>query len=141
MGKVREKIEWAEKLSLGISVVVAILLGVGLGIWLKNLFGQWWWVLIGSFWGVAAAYQNLKRAYLKVKKELDEEAKKYREYQFNRGDLSHQNSPGQQNSPGGKGDHPSSPGKNYPGETPSGKNYPGKNYPVDEEDDLSQFEK
>ncbi|MEO1942170.1 MAG: AtpZ/AtpI family protein [Campylobacterales bacterium] len=114
MGEVREKIEWAEKLSLGISVVVAILLGVGMGIWLKNLFGQWWWILVGSFWGIAAAYQNLKRAYLKVKKELEEEGEKYREYQFNRG-----------NPTGEKGNY------SLPKNSPR----------FDEEDDLSQFEK
>jgi len=35
-------IEGAEHLSLGISMVVAILLGIGLGIFLKNTFDQIW---------------------------------------------------------------------------------------------------
>lgn len=80
MGVIREKLEWADKLSLGISVVVAILMGVGIGFWLKSLFNQGWLVWLGTFWGVTAAFLNIKRAYQKVKKELDEEAEKYREY-------------------------------------------------------------
>jgi len=82
MGVIREKLEWADKLSLGISVVVAILMGVGIGFWLKSLFNQGWLVWLGTFWGVTAAFLNIKRAYQKVKKELDEEAEKYKEYRI-----------------------------------------------------------
>jgi F0F1-type ATP synthase assembly protein I len=78
MGIIREKLEWADKLSLGISVVVAILMGVGLGLWLKSIFHRWWLVALGTFWGIAAAFLNIKRAYQKLKRELEEEAEKYR---------------------------------------------------------------
>ena len=41
-GKVGKTIEGAEKLSLGISIVVAILMGIGVGIWMRNTFHQSW---------------------------------------------------------------------------------------------------
>ncbi len=64
-------IEGAEQLSLGISIVVAILLGVGIGLWMKNTFGQWWLLWVGVFWGVGGAILNIKKAYNKQKRELD----------------------------------------------------------------------
>ncbi len=64
-------IEGAEQLSLGISIVVAILLGVGIGLWMKNIFHQWWLLWLGVFWGVGGAILNIKKAYDKQKKELD----------------------------------------------------------------------
>ena len=64
-------IEGAEQLSLGISIVVAILLGVGIGLWMKNIFNQWWLLWLGVFWGVGGAILNIKKAYDKQKKELD----------------------------------------------------------------------
>ncbi len=64
-------VEGAENLSLGISIVVAILIGVGLGLLLKKIFGYGWLLWVGVFWGIAAAGLNLKRAYTKQKAELD----------------------------------------------------------------------
>jgi len=83
-GKVGKTIEGAEKLSLGISIVVAILMGIGIGIWMKNTFHQKWLLWLGVFWGVAAAIMNIKIEYKKLKKELDEVAKdpKYKEYKI-----------------------------------------------------------
>ena len=64
-------IEGAEQLSLGVSIVVAILIGVAIGVGLMKLFGKGWLLWLGVFWGVAAAGLNIKRAYTKQKAELD----------------------------------------------------------------------
>ncbi|MCH9814395.1 MAG: AtpZ/AtpI family protein [Epsilonproteobacteria bacterium] len=64
-------VEGAEQLSLGISMVVAVVIGVGVGLLLKNLFGYAWLLWLGVFWGIAAAFLNVKKAYDKQKKELD----------------------------------------------------------------------
>ncbi len=86
--KYRKIIEGAEALSLGVSIVVAILIGVGLGIWMKNLFGQSWLLWLGVFWGVAAAILNIYKAYQKQKNELEELAKnpRYKNYHDNKED-------------------------------------------------------
>ncbi|WP_457560444.1 AtpZ/AtpI family protein [Caminibacter sp.] len=83
-GKVGKTIEGAEKLSLGISVVVAILMGIGLGVWMKNTFHQSWLLWLGIFWGVAAAIMNIRIEYKKLKKEFDKVAKdpKYKNYKI-----------------------------------------------------------
>lgn len=73
-------IEGAEHLSLGVSIVVAILLGIGAGILMKSLFGYTWLLWLGVFWGVAAAGLNIKKAYDKQMKEF-EELKKDPKYQ------------------------------------------------------------
>ena len=65
-------IEGAEQLSLGISMVVAVLIGVGLGIFLKDTFHIWWLLWVGVFIGVAAAILNVYKAYKKQVKEYDE---------------------------------------------------------------------
>lgn len=70
--KVRRIIEGAEQLSLGVSMVVAVLLGVGIGILLKNWTGAGWTIWIGVFFGVSAAILNVYKAYVKQKKSLDE---------------------------------------------------------------------
>lgn len=64
-------IEGLEQLSLGVSIVVAILIGVGLGIVMRKYFGYEWLFWLGVFWGVAAAGLNIKKAYKKQKAELD----------------------------------------------------------------------
>ena len=45
----------ADALSLGISIVVAILIGVGLGIWLKKLTGSTTIFIVCVIFGVLAA--------------------------------------------------------------------------------------
>ncbi len=64
-------IEGAEQLSLGISIVVAILIGVWLGYMMKKFFGYEWLFWLGVFWGVGGAIMNIYIAYKKQKKELD----------------------------------------------------------------------
>jgi len=75
-------IEGAEQLSLGVSIVVAILIGVGLGILMRKYIGYDWLFWLGVFWGVAAAGLNIKKAYQKQKAELDElkEDPRYKHY-------------------------------------------------------------
>ena len=87
-GKFGKTIEGAEKLSLGISIVVAILLGIGLGILLKKWTGFTWTLWLGIFWGVAAAILNIKKEYDKLKKDFDKVAKdpKYKNYKMNKKD-------------------------------------------------------
>ncbi|RDU69082.1 hypothetical protein CQA62_04430 [Helicobacter cholecystus] len=69
-------------LSLGFSIIIAILLGVGIGMWLKRLTGWNWILWLGVFWGIGGACYNLYLAYRKQQKEMDElqNDPKYREY-------------------------------------------------------------
>jgi F0F1-type ATP synthase assembly protein I len=81
--KFKKIIEGADSLSLGISIVVAILLGVGVGLWLKSIFDSNWGLAIGVFWGVSAAGINIFRAYKKELIEFEKIAKDPR-YRVNR---------------------------------------------------------
>lgn len=58
-------IEGADGLSLGLSIVVAVLLGVGAGLLMKNLFGYSWLLWIGVIWGIGGAILNVYKAYKK----------------------------------------------------------------------------
>ncbi|NPA55848.1 MAG: AtpZ/AtpI family protein [Epsilonproteobacteria bacterium] len=69
--KFKPVIEGANKLSLGISMVVAILLGVGIGKVMENVFGYEWLFWLGVFWGISAAILNIYKMYKVVKKDLD----------------------------------------------------------------------
>ena len=70
--KFKKVFKGAEQASLGISIVVAIALGVLVGHWLANLTGYKWMLIVGAAWGVGAAILNIVIAYKKQKKELDE---------------------------------------------------------------------
>jgi len=70
--KLKKIVVAADGLSLGISMVVAVLLGVGLGLLMKSIFEIPWLLWVGVFWGVAAAILNVYKAYEKQKKSLDE---------------------------------------------------------------------
>jgi len=77
-------IEGADNLSLGISIVVAILLGVGVGILLRDSLGYDWLLWLGVFWGVSAAGLNIYKAYKRQMKSLDElkDDVRYKEYKY-----------------------------------------------------------
>jgi len=85
-GKVGKTIKGAEKLSLGISIVVAILMGIGLGVWMKNTFHQEWLLWLGVFWGVAAAIMNIRIEYKKLQKEFKEVEKTHKIYKIKKDD-------------------------------------------------------
>ncbi len=73
--KYKPIIEGAETLSLGISMVVAILIGVALGLGLKKLTGIDWLLWVGVFIGIAAAGLNVFKAYSKQYKEFEKLAR------------------------------------------------------------------
>ena len=81
-------IEGAEQLSLGISMVVAVLIGVGIGVMLKNFFDTPWLLWVGVFIGISAAILNVYKAYKKQVKSLDElkDDVRYKKYQKTSGD-------------------------------------------------------
>lgn len=68
--RIKPIIEAADSLSLGISMVVAVLMGVGIGWLLKSLSGISWTLWIGVFIGIAAAILNIYKAYSKQYKEM-----------------------------------------------------------------------
>ncbi|CAA6821624.1 MAG: ATP synthase protein I-like membrane protein [uncultured Sulfurovum sp.] len=86
--RLRKVVSAADGLSLGISMVVAVLFGVGLGLLMQNLFDTPWLLWLGVFWGVAAAILNVYKVYKKQKKSLDELANdpKYRHRKYDDSD-------------------------------------------------------
>ena len=78
-------IEGAEQLTLGVSIVVAILMGIGLGLLMKHWFDAPWLLWLGVFWGVGGAILNIYKAYKKQIKSLDElkDDVRYKKYQQN----------------------------------------------------------
>ncbi|MGX2970901.1 AtpZ/AtpI family protein [Helicobacter sp. T3_23-1059] len=69
--KAQKIIDGAYDLSLGISIVVAVLLGLGIGYVMWRVSGILWLLWLGIFWGVAAAGLNIYKAYKRTKSELD----------------------------------------------------------------------
>lgn len=63
--KYAKLVEGADGLSLGVSIVVAVLLGVGAGMLMKSAFGYDWLLWVGVFWGVGGAIMNVYKAYKK----------------------------------------------------------------------------
>jgi len=76
--RIKPIIEAADSLSLGISIVVAVLMGFGIGWVLRRLTDTPWTFWIGIFIGVAAAILNVYKAYSKQYKEYEELAKQDR---------------------------------------------------------------
>lgn len=66
--KHRDKIEALDNLSVGISMVAAVVIGFAIGYGLKILTGEIWTLWLGVFWGIAAAILNVYRAYKRAKK-------------------------------------------------------------------------
>jgi len=73
--KFKKLVDAADGLSLGISMVVAVLMGVAIGLGLQKLTDTDWTLWIGVFIGIGAAISNVYKAYAKQKKSLDELAK------------------------------------------------------------------
>ena len=73
--KMKKLVNAADGLSLGISMVVAVLMGVAIGLGLQKLTDASWTLWIGVFIGIGAAVNNVYKAYVKQKKSLDELAK------------------------------------------------------------------
>jgi len=69
--KHKDKLEALDNMSLGISIVVAIVLGVGIGLLLKSWTGYTWTLWVGVVYGIAAAVLNVQKAYKRAKKDLD----------------------------------------------------------------------
>ena len=76
--RIKPIIEAADSLSLGISMVVAVVMGVGIGWLLKNLTDIAWTFWIGVAIGIAAAILNVYKAYSKQYKAYEELAKEPR---------------------------------------------------------------
>ena len=73
-----EVVKGAEQLSLGISIVVAILIGSGAGYWIMKETGWTWTLFAGVAVGIAAAGLNIKKAYdaqIKSLEQLKDESK------------------------------------------------------------------
>jgi len=70
--KYSKLVEGADGLSLGISLAVAVLMGVGAGMLMKSALGYDWLLWVGVFWGVGAAILNVYKAYEKQVKSYDE---------------------------------------------------------------------
>ncbi|NLC28100.1 MAG: AtpZ/AtpI family protein [Campylobacteraceae bacterium] len=81
--KTRSFIEGAEQLTLGISMIIAVLMGVGLGYLMRSLTGVEWLLWVGVAWGVGAAILNVYKAYKKQVKSYDElkDDVRYRKYE------------------------------------------------------------
>ena len=76
--RIKPIIEAADSLSLGVSMVVAVLMGVGIGWLLKSLTGIYWTFWIGIFIGISAAILNVYKAYSKQYKAMQELSKEPR---------------------------------------------------------------
>ncbi len=69
--KHRDKIQALDNLSLGISIVAAIVIGFAIGYGLKVWTGYTWTLGLGIFWGVAAAGLNIYKAYKRAQKQFE----------------------------------------------------------------------
>ena len=76
--RIKPIIEAADSLSLGLSMVVAVLMGVGLGWLLRRLTDIGWLFWIGVAIGILAAILNVYKAYSKQYKAYEELAKEPR---------------------------------------------------------------
>ena len=76
--RIKPIIEAADSLSLGISMVVAVLMGVGIGWVLRHFTGIAWLFWVGVAIGITAAILNVYKAYSKQYKAYEELAKEPR---------------------------------------------------------------
>ena len=73
--KVQKIVAGADSLALGISIVVSILIGVGIGLWLKSIFNSNLLLWLGVAWGIGGALLNIYRAYKRELIEFEKIAK------------------------------------------------------------------
>jgi len=76
--RIKPLIEAADSLSLGLSMVVAVLMGVGIGWLLRRLTEIPWLFWVGVGIGILAAILNVYKAYSKQYKAYEELAKEPR---------------------------------------------------------------
>ncbi|MDD2450019.1 MAG: AtpZ/AtpI family protein [Sulfurimonas sp.] len=76
--RIKPIIEAADSLSLGISMVVAVAMGVGIGYLLRSLTSIGWLFWVGVAIGIAAAVLNVYKAYAKQYKVFDDLSKEPR---------------------------------------------------------------
>ncbi len=76
--RIKPIIEAADSLSLGISMVVAVLMGVGIGYLLRKWTDIGWLFWVGVAIGITAAILNVYKAYSKQYKVFEELAKQPR---------------------------------------------------------------
>jgi len=76
--RIKPIIEAADSLSLGLSMVVAVLMGLGIGWALRRLTDIGWLFWVGVAIGIAAAILNVYKAYSKQYKVYEELAKEPR---------------------------------------------------------------
>ncbi len=69
--KIRQITRGANDLSLGISMIVAVLIGFGIGYLLYKWLGYYWLIWVGLAYGIAAAILNVIKAYKRLYKDLD----------------------------------------------------------------------
>lgn len=69
-GKISHITKGAYDLSLGISMVIAILIGLGIGYGLYKLTDFKWFILIGLIYGFMAAILNVYKAYKRLRKDF-----------------------------------------------------------------------
>lgn len=69
--KHQDKVIALDNLSLGISIVAAIIIGFGIGYGLKQLTGYTWALWLGIAWGIMAAIMNVYKAYKRAQKEYE----------------------------------------------------------------------
>lgn len=62
--------------SLGISIVVAVILGFGFGYGMYKLTDIYFFIFIGLAYGIMAAILNVYKAYKRLKKDFEEIAQK-----------------------------------------------------------------
>ncbi|MDD3836188.1 MAG: AtpZ/AtpI family protein, partial [Sulfurimonas sp.] len=76
--RIKPIIEAADSLSLGISMVVAVAMGVGIGYLLRSLTSIGWLFWVGVAIEIAAAVLNVYKAYSKQYKVFDDLSKEPR---------------------------------------------------------------
>ena len=69
--KYKPLVDAADSLSLGLSIVVAILIGVAMGYGLWKSTDLYWLLWVGVAIGIGAAINNIAIAYRKQKRALD----------------------------------------------------------------------